>query len=97
MIRLVERGCAAIERGIVEFPFRRGELPDELRKVVPVLVIARAAAFGGEIELVPPFELGLRRQRHLARCLAADQIAAHRRSEERRVGKECRARRSSYM
>ena len=48
-----------------------------LAKVVPVFLVAGAAALGGEIKLVPPFELGLRRQRHLAGFLAADQIAAH--------------------
>ena len=57
--------------------FGEASLPDELRELVPVFVVARAAALGGEIELVPPFELGLRRQRHLAGFLAADQIAAH--------------------
>jgi len=37
-----------------------------------------AAAVGGEIILIPPLQLGRRRQRHLARRLAADQITAHR-------------------
>jgi hypothetical protein len=44
---------------------------------VPVFVVADPAAFGGEIILVPPLKLGLRRQRRLAGFLAADQIAAH--------------------
>ena len=78
VIRIVESRRAAIERGVVEVPLRRSELPDQLRKVVPVFVVAGAAAFGGEIKLVPPLQLGLRRQRHLAGFLAADQIAAHR-------------------
>ena len=77
VIRIVEGRRAAIERGVVEVPLRRSELPDELRKIVPVFLVAGPAALGGEIELVPPFELGLRRQRHLAGFLAADQIAAH--------------------
>src|SRR6202140_1835600 len=44
---------------------------------MPVFVVAGAAAFGGEIKLVPPLKLGLWRQRHLAGFLAADQITAH--------------------
>src|SRR6185295_17338576 len=54
------------------------ELPDELREIVPVLLVAGATALGGEVELVPPLELRLGRQRNLSRFLAADQIAAHR-------------------
>ena len=77
VIRVVEGRGAAIERGVIEVPLRRRDLPDELRKVVPVLVVAGAAAFGGEIVLIPPLELRLRRQRHLAGFLAADQVAAH--------------------
>ena len=77
MIRIVEGRRAAIERGVIEGPLRRRELPDELGKIVRVFLVAGPAALGGEIVLVPPFELGLRRQRHLAGFLAADQIAAH--------------------
>src|SRR6516164_4846991 len=64
--------------GIVEGLFRRSELPDQLREIVTILVVAGAAALGREIELIPPLQLGLWRQRHLAGFLAADQIAAHR-------------------
>src|SRR5262249_11440731 len=78
MIRVLERRRAAIEGGVVEIPFRRRELPDELRKVVPVFLVAGPATLRGKIELVPPIELGLRRQRHLAGFLAADEITAHR-------------------
>src|SRR5260370_40795069 len=78
MIRIVEGRCAAIERGIVEVPFWRSDLPNELRKVVPVCIVAGPAAFRGKIKLVPPCELSLWRQRHLAGLLAADQIPAHR-------------------
>ena len=46
-------------------------------EVVPVFIVAGAAAFGGEVILVPPLQLGVRRQRHLAGLLVADQIAAH--------------------
>src|SRR5689334_9196225 len=77
MIGIVERRRAAVERRIVEFPFRRGGLPDELREVARIFLIAFAAPLGGEIILIPPFELGLGRQRRLANLLAADQIAAH--------------------
>jgi hypothetical protein len=66
MIRIVEGRCAGIERGIVEVPFWRSELPNELRKVVPVFIVAGPAAFRGKIILVPPLELSLWRQRRLA-------------------------------
>ena len=78
VIRVVEGRRGAIERGIIEVPFRRSELPNQLRKIVPVFVVALPAAFGGKIILVPPLELGLWRQRYLAGFLAADQITAHR-------------------
>jgi hypothetical protein len=77
VIRIVEGRRAAIERGIIEVPLRRSDLPDELRKIVPVFVVAGPAAFGGEIILVPPLQLGLWRQRRLVGFLAADQITAH--------------------
>ncbi len=77
VIRIVEGRGTAIERGVLELPFGRRDLPDELRKGVPVLVVADAAALSGEIELIPSLELGCRGQRHLARFLAADQVAAH--------------------
>src|ERR1700733_8805877 len=67
---------ATIERGVVEIPFRRSDLPDQLGKIVPVLVVAGPAAFGGEIKLVPPLQLGLRRQRRLAGFLITDQVTA---------------------
>src|SRR5262249_59485746 len=76
--RMVEGGGAALERGVMEVPLRRGGLPDQLGELAPVLVIAGAAALGGEIELVPPLELGGGRQRKPAGLLAADQVAAHR-------------------
>ena len=77
VIRVVERRRAAIEGGIVEAPLRRSGPPDQLGEVAPVLVVAGPAAVGGEVVLVPPLELGLRRQRQLAGFLAADQVAAH--------------------
>ena len=54
MVRIVERRGAAIERRVVEVPFRRGELPDQLGEIAPVFLVAGTAALGGEIELVPP-------------------------------------------
>src|SRR5437588_4976581 len=78
MIRVVEGRGAALESGLVEVPFRRSELPDELREVAPVSLVAGLAAFGSEVVLVPPLELSLWRQRYLAGLLAADQVAAHR-------------------
>src|SRR6202011_3736732 len=77
VVRIIEGRGAAIERGIVELPLWGSEFPDELRKLAPVFVVAGTAAFSGKIELVPPFQLRLWRQGHLAGVLAADQIAAH--------------------
>src|ERR1700722_13605629 len=59
MIGVVERRGGTIKRGIIEIPLRRSKLPDELREVVPVFVVAGAAAFGGKIVLVPPLQFGL--------------------------------------
>ena len=78
VIRIVERGRGARERGVVERPLRRGELPDELAEIAPVLTVAGPSALGGEVELVPPGVLGPRRQRRPAGGLAADQVPAHR-------------------
>ena len=59
LIRIIQGRCAAIECGIVEVPFRRSELPDELRKIVPVFVVAGPAIFRGEVILVLPCEFSL--------------------------------------
>jgi hypothetical protein len=77
MIRILEGRCAAIERGIVEVPFWRSELPNELGKIVSIFFIAGPAAFGRKVILIPSLELSLWRQRHPAGCLAADQITTH--------------------
>jgi hypothetical protein len=63
VIRVVEGGSAAIEHSVVELPLWGSELPDQLRKFVPVFFVADTATVTGKIELVPPFELGPRRQR----------------------------------
>src|SRR4030095_10149428 len=57
---------------------RGGELPDELREVVRVLGIAGLAAFRGKVKLVPPLQLGARRQRHLFGFRASDQVTTYR-------------------
>src|SRR6185295_2482142 len=61
---------------VVEAPLGRSLPPDQLIEVMPVLLVADPAAFRGEIELVPPLELGLGRQRHFAGFLVADQVSA---------------------
>src|SRR5579862_507228 len=61
VIWIVERGRTAIKRRVVKVPFRGSELPDEFRKVPPVLLVTRAAALRREIVLVPPLVLGTRR------------------------------------
>src|SRR3954467_4930942 len=75
MVRIIESGRAAGERFIIEFPFGRSNLPNQLREFVPVLGVAIPPALRGEIELVPPLEFGFWRQWHLAGFLVADQIA----------------------
>jgi hypothetical protein len=59
MIRIVEGRCAALERGIAELPFRRSQLPNQFRKIVPVFIVAGAPAFRGKVILVPPEKFGL--------------------------------------
>ena len=78
VIRVVEGRGAAIERRVIEMPFRRSDLPDQLRKVVPMRLVADAPAFRREVELIPPLELGLGWERLLVGLTAADQVAAHR-------------------
>jgi len=62
LIRIVEGRGAAIERRIIEVPFRRSESPDELVEIVPIFFVAQLAAFRREIKLVLPFEFAKRRQ-----------------------------------
>src|SRR5581483_1359343 len=59
MVRIVESLGAAREGRVVELPLRRGRLPDQPGEIVRVFLVSRAAALGGEVELVPPGELGL--------------------------------------
>jgi hypothetical protein len=72
VIRVVEGRRCAIECSVVKVPIRRSDLPNKLRKVVAVFVVAEHAAFGGKIILVPPLELGLRGQRAPLGFLAGD-------------------------
>jgi hypothetical protein len=87
VVRIVEGRRTAIERGVVEVPLRRSELPNQLRKVVPVFVVAGPAAVGSKIVLVPPFELGLRRQgpagRLLRVCLCINAVFCERNCSSR--------------
>jgi hypothetical protein len=66
VIGIVEGCRAAPKRGVVEVPFWRSKLPDESGKITPIFVVAVAAAISGEVKLVPPLQLGLGQQRHLA-------------------------------
>src|SRR5262249_28194507 len=77
VIRIAEGCGTAIERGVIEPPLRRSDLPNELRKVVPIFFVTCPAALGAEVILVPPLKLSLWRQGHLAGFLTADQITAH--------------------
>src|SRR6185437_9493168 len=63
MVGIIEGLRAAIERGIVKIPFWGSELPDQLREIMTVLDVTRAATLGREIELIPPLPLGSRWQR----------------------------------
>src|SRR6202011_5576652 len=63
---------------VVEIPFGRGGLPNELGEIVPIGLVADATALGREVELIPPGELRLGRQWCPIGLLAADQIAADR-------------------
>src|ERR1051326_263840 len=77
MIRILEGHRTPIERGIVEVPVWRSELPNELGKIVSIFFIAGPAAFGRKIELVPPLKFSMWRQRHTAGGLTADQITTN--------------------
>ena len=67
MIRIVEGRGGAIERSVVEVPFGRRRLPDELVEVMRVLAVPDAAAFRRKVVLVPPSQFARRRQRLLVR------------------------------
>src|SRR3954447_8346728 len=77
VIRIIERCGAAIERRVIEVPFRRRGPPDQPRKLLPISLVAGAATFRREVELIPPLQLGLWWQGLLVRLTTADQVAAH--------------------
>src|SRR6185369_5769487 len=54
VIGIVERSDTAFEGGIVEAPSRRRCLPDQPGEFAPILLVASAAAVGGEVILIPP-------------------------------------------
>jgi hypothetical protein len=76
VIIIVKCCCSAIERRIVEVPARRRGSPDQLRKITPILLVAGPPPFRREVVLIPPLELGARRQRRLTGGLVSDQIPA---------------------
>src|ERR1051326_5526857 len=51
VVRVVERRCSAIEGGVIEVPLGRSELPNELREIMPIFLVAGAAVLRGEIIL----------------------------------------------
>jgi hypothetical protein len=77
MIRIVERLRSSIEGVIIEVPFGRGGLPNQLCKIMPIFLIPGTTTFGCQIILIPPLQLSLGRQRYLPGLLATDQIPTH--------------------
>ena len=78
VIRVIESSGASFEGGVVEFPLRRSDLPDEFGKLAPVFFVTCQPAFGRKIILVPPLQLSPRGQRIFVGFLAANQITTHR-------------------
>ena len=58
MVRIFERLGRAIIGRVVEIPFRRGELPDQLGEIIGIGRIALCAALGREVKLIPPGQFG---------------------------------------
>ena len=48
VIGIVEGRGGALERGVVEVPLRRGDLPNQLVELAPVLAVTEAAALSGK-------------------------------------------------
>src|SRR3546814_8153429 len=90
MVGIVERLRRSLEGGVVEPPLGRRALPDEFCEVTAIGFISPLAAIGGEVELVPPGAFGLGRQRHPARLLATDEIAAYRNERGASLGPDRR-------
>src|SRR5262249_36298006 len=60
VIGIFESRRAAIKGRVVEVPLRRGNLPDQLREIAPIFVVADTAALRREVILIPPLQLGRR-------------------------------------
>src|SRR5437867_5886735 len=78
VIRILERPRGAIERRVVKFPLRRRGLPNQLRNVASIFLVAFPASVRCKVELVPPLQFGRWRQRGPTRLLARNQITADR-------------------
>src|SRR5579863_5004643 len=77
VVRVIIGRGAAIEGSSVEVPLWRSELPNEFVEIARVLAVALFPALGGEIKLVPPFELGHWGQGDFVGSRATDQIATY--------------------
>ena len=78
MVRVIQSPGGFGKGRVAELPLRRRLMPDKFRKVVGVLPVTGLPTRSGKIELIPPRQLSLRRQRFFANLLTADQIPAHR-------------------
>src|SRR4030088_2474181 len=54
VIRILERPRGAIERLVVKFPLRRRGLPDQLREIAAIILVAFPPSVRCKVELVPP-------------------------------------------
>jgi hypothetical protein len=57
VIEVVKGRSGAIERGIVERPFWRSSLPDQLRELTTISFVADSTALGRKIELIPKVKI----------------------------------------
>src|SRR5438270_701970 len=78
VIGIIERPGSTLERLVIELPLRRRRLPNQLREITAILLVALPAPVGREVELVPPLQLCGGRQRNSARFLTRDEVAADR-------------------
>src|SRR5436305_8163049 len=77
VVRIVERRCRSLVGRLVEPPCRRRELPDKFIELVTVGIVPSPPALRGEVVLIPPPQLGPRRQRLQVRFTIDDEIPAH--------------------
>src|SRR5437867_12138259 len=59
VIWIVQGRRAAIEGGCIEVPFRRSQLPNELREVMAIFFVSCPASLRRKIMLVRPLEFSL--------------------------------------